>query len=247
MSPRWTNTLLLVARERILRFDDKGRVLGEQTVNSKDAQACAVGIQAMLAKPQPMGLHRLRIVLAAPWSQCLLLPWQPLAQHGDWESYCRSRMSGQTGTHLLEGWRLSADDAGWQRNRLVEAAPESLCTSIAKACKKRGVWLTGIQSLFVAAMNVHRRAMVGGDAACVVVDEGTLHIGFRHRGDWSGCMSLPGSVSSLAFALRDAAMVCGLSVPEQSYVIGPASASHELHLPASQWLPLPWMARRAHA
>jgi hypothetical protein len=136
VSRRWTSSQLLVARERIFRFDHKGRLTSEYAANGKDAQTCAASVNGVLAAPRPHGLHRLRIILAAPWSQCFVLPWRPLAQHNDWAAYCRSRLSGKAGANLLDGWRLAVDDAGWNRNRLAEAAPETFCKSVASTCRK---------------------------------------------------------------------------------------------------------------
>jgi hypothetical protein len=92
----------------------------------------------------------------------------------------------------------------------------------------------------VASINAHHRSMTADDASCVVIDRDALHIGFRHNDDWSGFISLPGSVASLSAALSDAAMLCSLPAPSQLYVIGPKSASHALNIPNAQWLSSPW-------
>jgi hypothetical protein len=234
-------------RDRILHFDDRGRALGELPIEGEGMYACAVGLKMALMAPRQRGLHRIRVVLATPWAQCFVLPWRSLARHQEWAAYGRSVAGGQGGAAWLDGWRLSVEDAGWGRTRFVEAAPEPICQAITVSCRKRGLWLGGIQSLFVAAVNAQARRIAAQDAACVVVDGDVLHISFRHHAAWSGFISLPGTVASLADALRDAAMLCALSPPDTTYVIGPPDTRYASSQPVEQWLPLPWPIEAAPA
>jgi len=242
----WSQSTVWLDGHRACRFGAAGQAEAVFPLASPYEIAAALpALDAMLPNPQRPGVHRLRLLVGAPFACYFALPWRALPRPVDWLPLARMQFV-QGGVGGAESWRFDIQDNGWGRPRLAAAVPELLCEHLTRLCKQHKISLHAVEPAYTYAVAQHRRHIADGEIAVVELEEMetrgayVANIGFRSHGHWSGFVTLP-AVDSLDAVLRDAASLCDAPPPERIYIIAPVSADRRAaDASRTHWLQAPW-------
>jgi hypothetical protein len=242
----WSQSTVWLDGYRACRFDASGRVEAVFPLASPyEISAALPALDALLPKPQTLGVHRLRLLIGAPFVCYYALPWRALPRPVDWLPLARMQFV-QGGGGGAEAWRFNVQDHGWGRARLAAAVPELLCEYLARQCKQRRISMHTVEPAYTYAVSRHRRHIADGEIAVVELEEMEskgvyiANIGFRSKGHWSGFVTLP-ALEPFDLVFRDAASLCDAPLPERIYVIAPDTVDRNAaDASRTHWLTVPW-------
>ncbi|QET06242.1 MULTISPECIES: hypothetical protein [Cupriavidus] len=226
--------------------------------SSGDVAAALAVLEALAPKPAKPGLHRLGVIVGAPFVCYFPLAWRPLPTPAEWIAQARMQFA-RGGFGNPAGWRFVVPDAAWGQSRLAAAMPEALCAGIERLCSARKLRVAAIEPGYVRACTDCAARIEDGRIAVVELEDidadgAIAHCGFRAQGQWTAFVTLP-VAGDIGEAMRDATMLCAVPEPERTYVIGSVRAEgrdrrgrpgrrEDVAVAGAagltQWLPAPW-------
>jgi hypothetical protein len=158
---------------------------------------------ADLPKARPALRNRVQVLLAHPWAQGVVLPWQDgLCSSTGWDAYGRALLEPHA-----PGVPLSVRVAhvGFGRARLAIAVREDLLGALAEASRAAGWTLTRCRDLLSFVLREYAARRVDADCRIALLQPGALTCLFRRGGEWADLVTLPSLRGQRVSDLLDAA------------------------------------------
>lgn len=163
-------------------------------------------------------LNRVDVVVAHPWAQLFVLPWQAgLFSEAAWQAYARASFARQR----PDGdWRFCIQAERHGRARLACAMSEDMTSIVRTCCKASGWRLIGLRDAMSSLLGRHGARARAPDACFIVAQRDVVTCLFRSEQDWQDLVMLPRMRSDVREWLLSACLLADLPVPANACVAG---------------------------